>query len=178
MINARVGTLVAAVHTLTVALLGTCAIAGMVRIERQARFYGYLSITAVLTIVVIGGARALFAGLLRPAYARDQVLAGMHLLRQPAPATVHTVLPAPGPAEKRPILQTVRERGVLRVGYMRDALPFSFFNAKGDLVGFDVELGHHLASELRVRAEFITINRARLARTRSPTTPATSSWLV
>jgi ABC-type amino acid transport substrate-binding protein len=51
----------------------------------------------------------------------------------------------------------------LRVGYMPDALPFSFFNVKGDLVGFDVELAHRLAGELRVALEFLPIDRARLA---------------
>jgi Na+/H+-dicarboxylate symporter len=161
-INSRFGTLVAAMHTLTVALLGTCAIAGMVRIERRA-VLRYVAITAVLAIAVLGGTRALFAGLLRPAYTRDQVLAGMHLLRQPAPATVHSVMPADARPHTRPILEAVRERGVLRVGYMPDALPFSFFNAKGDLVGFDVELAHHLASELRVRPDFVPIDRGRLA---------------
>jgi ABC-type amino acid transport substrate-binding protein len=34
-------------------------------------------------------------------------------------------------------------------------LPFSFVNDKGDLVGFDVELMHVLASELKVELEFI-----------------------
>jgi Na+/H+-dicarboxylate symporter/ABC-type amino acid transport substrate-binding protein len=161
-INSRFGTLVAAVHTLTVALLGTCAIAGMVRIERRP-VLRYLAITAVLTVVVIGGARAVFAGLLRPAYARDQVIAGMHLLRQPAVATVQTVVPPQATPGSGPILEGVRQRGVLRVGYMHDALPFSFFNAKGDLVGFDIELAHHLASELRATAQFVPIDRTRLA---------------
>ena len=161
-INSRVGTLVAAVHTLTVALLGTCAITGMLRIQRGP-LVRYLAVTAVLTIVVIGGARAIFAGLLRPQYSRDQVLAGMHLLQQPVPAIVHRTPPARTPSDARPVLESLRERGVLRVGYMHDALPFSFFNAKGDLVGFDVELAHRLASELHVRVEFLPVDRTRLA---------------
>jgi Na+/H+-dicarboxylate symporter/ABC-type amino acid transport substrate-binding protein len=160
-INSRAGTLVAAMHTLTVALLGTCAIVGMVRIERR-RVLRYLAITAVLTVAVIGGSRVLFANWLRPSYDRDKVVAGMQLLRQPEPAIVHASVPERSAADTRPILQSVRERGVLRVGYMRDALPFSFFNAKGELVGFDVELAHYLARELRVRAEFIPIDRTRI----------------
>jgi Na+/H+-dicarboxylate symporter/ABC-type amino acid transport substrate-binding protein len=161
-INSRVGTLVAAVHTLTVALLGTCAITGMLQFRRRP-LIRYLAVTALFTIVVVGGARAVFAGLLRPQYSRDQVLAGMHLLQQPAPAVVHKTASAPGPPDLRPILESIRERRVLRVGYMPDALPFSFFNVKGDLVGFDVELAHRLAGELRVALEFLPIDRARLA---------------
>jgi Na+/H+-dicarboxylate symporter len=160
-INSRVGTLVAAVHTLTVALLGACAIAGMVRIERT-RMLRYLVITALLTVAVIGGSRLLFATWLRPVYAGGQVLTGMQLLYPAAPAVVDASAPPRGAADVRPILQVVRERGVLRVGFMRDAMPFSFFNAKGELVGLDVELAYHLARELRVSLEFVPIDRARL----------------
>jgi ABC-type amino acid transport substrate-binding protein len=61
------------------------------------------------------------------------------------------------------VLQDIRARGVLRVGYAGDALPFAFFNAKGDLVGLDVELAHTLARELGVTLEFLPIDRARIA---------------
>ena len=48
---------------------------------------------------------------------------------------------------------------MLRVGYMPDALPFSFFNEKGDLVGLDIELAHRLATELHVSLEFVPVER-------------------
>jgi Na+/H+-dicarboxylate symporter len=158
-INARVGALVAAVHTLTVALLGSCAILGMLRV-RRGPLLRYTVITAVLTIVVVGGARAVFARSLRPHYSKDQVLAGMHLLHQPVPAVVLKTPPPPEPIDHAPVLQSILARGVLRVGYVTDALPFAFFNASGDLVGFDVELAHRLAAELRVGLEFRPMDRA------------------
>ncbi len=163
-INARVGSLVAAVHTLTVALLGTCAITGMLQF-RRARLVRYLTVTALLTLAVIGGSRVVFAGLLRPEYTRDRVLSAMHLLQQPVPAVVHRSEPPAGPAgaaDAGPTLERIRARGSIRVGYMPDALPFAFFNEKGDLVGLDVELAHRLAGELRVGLEFVPIDRARL----------------
>ena len=49
---------------------------------------------------------------------------------------------------------------MLRVGYTPDALPFAFFNARGDLVGFDVELAHHLAPGAR-RAAGVRAGRSR-----------------
>jgi Na+/H+-dicarboxylate symporter len=157
-INSRVGTLVAAMHTLSVALLGACAISGTLRIQRQ-RLVRYLVVTTALTVMVIGGTRAVFAGILRPEYTRDKVLAGMHLLHEPADAIVHRTAPAPGVPEAGPILKAVRQRGTLRVGYMRDALPFAFFNEHGNLVGLDVELAHHLARELGVRLELLPVER-------------------
>src|SRR6185503_5763354 len=74
-VNSRVGTLVAAMHTVTVALLGACAISGTLRVDVR-RLARYLVITTVLTAAVIGGTRAIFAGVLRPVYSRDKVLAG------------------------------------------------------------------------------------------------------
>jgi Na+/H+-dicarboxylate symporter/ABC-type amino acid transport substrate-binding protein len=160
-INSRVGTLVAAMHTVTVALLGACAIGGVLRVDRR-RMVRYLVVTTTLTVVVIGGTRAVFAGILRPEYTRDKVLAGMHLLHEPADAVVLRTAPAPDPPDARPVLQAIRDRGLLRVGYPADALPFAFFNERGDLVGFDVDLAHRLARELGVRLELRPIERGTL----------------
>ena len=75
-------------HTLAVALLGSCAMAGTLRWERR-RIVRYLVITAILTIAVIGGARMLFGRALNREYSKDKVLAGMHLLHKPVDAVVH-----------------------------------------------------------------------------------------
>jgi Na+/H+-dicarboxylate symporter/ABC-type amino acid transport substrate-binding protein len=160
-VNARVGALVAAVHTLTVALLGSCAAGRMVRI-RSGPLLRYAAVTALLTLAVVGGARMAFSTYLRPDYSKDQVLAGMHLLHDPIRAVVLTTPPAAEARDDGPVLARVRSRGVLRVGYVADALPFAFFNAKGDLVGFDVELAHRLAGELGVGLEFRPVNRESL----------------
>ena len=142
MINSRVGSLAAAVHTVTVALLGTCAITGVLRV-RVGPLLRYLAITAILTPRRDRRrARRVRAQLLQQGYTRDKVLVGMHLLHEPAPATVLKLRPQQAVPDSRPILARVRERGVLRVGYMPDALPFAFFNEKGDLVGLDIELAH------------------------------------
>ena len=160
-INARVGSLVAAMHTLTVALLGSCAIAGMVRFRRVA-LLRYLTVTFGLTLLLVGGTRTLFAHLLRPEYSKDRVLASMHLLHASVAATTLKSAPPAEPPDTRPVLQAIRERGVLRVGYMQDGLPFAFFNGQGDLVGLDIELAHRLASELGVGLEFRPVDRALL----------------
>jgi Na+/H+-dicarboxylate symporter/ABC-type amino acid transport substrate-binding protein len=162
-INSRVGTLVAAVHTLTVALLGSCAVVGAVK-WRSPRLARYLLVTLALTVVVIGGTRLLFERGVRHEYTRDKVLAGMHLLLEPSgEEQVHrTPPPSNGVDPALPQLDVIRARGALRVGYAPNALPFAFFNERQELVGLDVEMAHRLAAELRVRAEFVPVERERI----------------
>ena len=58
---------------------------------------------------------------------------------------------------ERSRLDVIRERGTLRVGYRANALPYSFLNDRGEIVGFDVELVNALARDLGVSLEFIEI---------------------
>jgi len=159
-INSRVGSLVAAMHTLTVALLVSCAVTGHLR-WRRGQVLSYAGITAALVIVVLGGTRVLFATGLSPAYSKDKVLASMHLLHEPVAATVARTS-SPAPITTLPPLEAIDERKVLRVGYLPDALPFAFFNQAGDLVGFDVELAHRLAREMGVTLAFVPVDRDQL----------------
>ena len=62
-----------------------------------------------------------------------------------------------------PVLERVHQRGVLRVGYLADMLPFAFQNTAGHLVGFDIEMAHILARELGVKIEFVLVERERVA---------------
>ncbi|HKF61609.1 MAG TPA: cation:dicarboxylase symporter family transporter [Dongiaceae bacterium] len=68
--------------------------------------------------------------------------------------TPQSLAPIAGPAT----LDGIRARGVIRVGYGRDIVPFSYANAKGDLVGFDVSYAYKLAQDLHVRLELVPID--------------------
>ena len=86
----------------------------------------------------------------------------MHLLRDPAPGVVHrTETPVPPIPDGADVATTIRTRGILRVGYLPDSLPYAFFNARGELVGFDVELAHQLAREMGVKLELVPVSRER-----------------
>ena len=155
----RFGTLLAGVHTVAVALLGTCAMVGALRWDRR-RLLRYVIATLVMSVAVLGGARTLFGTVLAPEYRKGEVLAQMHLLRQPAQGVVvDRTLPGPRAPASALVLEAIRESGVLRVGYLPDSLPFAFVNERGDLVGFDIELAHRLASELGVRLELMPVPR-------------------
>ena len=70
----------------------------------------------------------------------------------------------PLPAVTTSVLDRVRDRGILRVGYFDDSLPYAFFNRRGELVGLDVEMALQLARDLGVTAEFVPVDRARARR--------------
>jgi len=160
-VNSRVGSFVAAIHTVTVAVLGSAAVAGHLRI--RARHLARFALGAgVSALVVIGGLRLLFATIVAPSYDKDRVIMSMDLLSHRVPAIMRERA-APddedGGGASGSLLNTIRQRGVLRVGYLPDAMPFAFTNAKGAFVGHDVELAHQLAEEMGVTLEFVPITR-------------------
>jgi Na+/H+-dicarboxylate symporter/ABC-type amino acid transport substrate-binding protein len=158
-INSRFGTLLAAVHTLTVAVLGTCAMIGLISWNRR-RIVRYAIVTVALAGLVVTGARTLFATVMAPEYDKDQVLQQMHMLTSTANAVVHRTLPALDlPPPSVATLDAIRMRGSIRVGYLPDALPYAFFNQQNQLVGLDMELAHRLATELGVRLDLVPLPR-------------------
>jgi Na+/H+-dicarboxylate symporter/ABC-type amino acid transport substrate-binding protein len=60
-----------------------------------------------------------------------------------------------GDGGRAPSLQAIQESGVLRVGYNPNVIPFSYWNDKGGLVGYDISYAYRLARDLNVRLELI-----------------------
>jgi ABC-type amino acid transport substrate-binding protein len=176
--------LLAAVHTVTVALLGSAAIIGAVRFN-PARIIRYVVITFVLSAAVLGGLRTLFSTALKQSFAGEELVYGMRsLINFSEPRIVKQAdLRDDAVRATSSILNAIKKRGVLRVGVFTDRLPFVFLNREGKLVGFDVEMAHHLAGDLGVKVEFVEIEalaalpqllaagRVDLAMTGTPVTP-------
>jgi Na+/H+-dicarboxylate symporter len=161
-LNSRFGTLVAAMHTVAMALLGACAATGTLRWRPRA-FARYAAVTVVMTISVIAATRAVATRLLPDPGSGGDALAWM-TLQTPAEAVVLPSLrrpdgPMPSPGDR---LAAIESRRMLRVGYLSDALPYAFTDHNGSLIGLDVALVHRLARELNVRLEFVPIDRRRL----------------
>ena len=157
-INVRFGALLAAVHTVTVALLGSAAILGAVRFN-SARIMRYLIITVVLSAALLGGLRTLFSTALKQSFAGEELVYGMRsLMNFSEPRIVKQAdLRNDAGGETSSILNAIKKRGVLRVGVFTDRLPFVFLNREQKLVGFDVEMAHHLARDLGVKVEFVEL---------------------
>lgn len=69
-------------------------------------------------------------------------------------ATVHRE-PVSAPALAPAGIDRIRASGKLRVGYAPHVIPFSYFNTRGDLVGYDIAYAYALARDLNVDLEFV-----------------------
>lgn len=71
---------------------------------------------------------------------------------------------AAAPGQSGTTIERIQESGALRVGYNADAVPFSYFNDAGQLVGYDVAFAYDLARALNVRVVFIPFEFPELER--------------
>jgi hypothetical protein len=140
-INSRFGTLLAAVHTVAVALLGSAAIVGGLRFH-PARVLRYLVLTIVLAAATIGGLRLLFNTALKPTFAGEELVYSMRPLMTQQEVRLSKQADLGESVEKPAgsVVDSIKKRGVLRVGVLTDRVPFAFVTRDDNLVGFDVEM--------------------------------------
>lgn len=157
-VNRHFGTLLSAMFTISLTLLGAFSMSGLIRVN-VIRIMRYLLITVLLLASVTLGLRIFIALTIDNTYDKDQIIAGMQLMHNLVPEKVHLSPPdiPPAPPGDMNRLQALRERGALRVCYRQDNLPFAYFNKAKDLVGFDIELLHHLAHDLKVSLVMVPV---------------------
>jgi Na+/H+-dicarboxylate symporter/ABC-type amino acid transport substrate-binding protein len=161
----RLGDLLGAMHLVAFTTITTCAFTGRLRL----RWVESLRTLAVLTGVAIVLVSLLRVGLRQSVELmenKEEFIAHLQLLEQPVEYEVFTeAIPNPDPLRPgETLLERIRRRGAIRVGYNEDKLPFSYFNIHHELVGFDINMAHALARDLGVRIEFVRFERSQLAR--------------
>jgi ABC-type amino acid transport substrate-binding protein len=155
----QLGTLASAMHLFALAVLGGFAMAGALRFQWK-RFVPVTALTLGLVAGAVVGLRAYFSLAVQNAYDKDKIIAQMRPLFATGPAKVYKSAPPPLPVQSaQSPMKRIRARGAIRVGYLDDIRPFSFFNGEGKLVGLDVEMAHILASSLGVSLEFVPVDR-------------------
>ena len=163
--TARIGDLLGAMHMIALTVLTAAALNGMLKLRLNALLRG-LALSAGLGLVMIAGINAYLSASFRDAFAKDKVLEEMALSIPEAyrvEAEVVDAKPNPEPlVEGRGVLDRIAQRKRLRVGLVLDKPPFAYRNARGELVGLDVELAHMLATDLGATLEFVPAEYATL----------------
>ncbi|MCG6942616.1 MAG: cation:dicarboxylase symporter family transporter [Thiohalocapsa sp.] len=160
-VAARFGTLAAGMHVIALALIGSYAMQGRLRVVPK-RLLGFVVITLALLAAILIGVRAFYTHVFVAPFTTDKVLAGLALRGEPQPHQVFRAWPGTQALRRgATALARIQDSGVLRVCYRGSDYPSAFFNSAGDLVGFDIELAHRFARHLSARIEFLPVQSAK-----------------
>jgi len=151
-INQRVGSLLAAVHTVTIGLLGSAAIAGAIRFDVR-RITRYVVVTLCLVVGLLVSLRVLFETALRPSFDGTAIVTALGPVLPRAPLSDGRGDPARPPGS--PVLDGIRAAGTVRVCYIEGRPPFAFTNRNRELAGLDIEMAHQLAIDLEVTLQLV-----------------------
>jgi Na+/H+-dicarboxylate symporter len=161
--TARLGDMLGATHILFVSVLTAAALNNMFTL-RWAKVGRTLLGAVAICVVATLGTRALLTYWSGAGYTRDQVIKHMHSAFSPSDAKVHKTLPPTRDIDRtESALERILRTGVIRVGYDPNGLPMSFFNADGELVGYDIDVAHVIARSLGVKPEFMPFEMSTLA---------------
>jgi ABC-type amino acid transport substrate-binding protein len=108
-----------------------------------------LVVTVAVGGVMIGSMHYALNIAFKDRFSRDKILSQMNLLNQQVPATILSQgEPNPIPLENGLTrVGRINQTGTIRVGFHPDNLPFSYYNARDELVGFDIDMAHRLARD-------------------------------
>ncbi len=153
----RFSNALAATYLFIFTVLTTCALRSLMRL--QWRQLGILAMSsAIVGIISLFGIRTYLGYASQGAYDKDKVIASMQLLENPVPNTIVEPTPNPNPLlTGETIWERIKRRGIIRIGFDPDNLPWSYYNSQKQLVGFDIEMAHRLARELGVKIEFVPL---------------------
>jgi proton glutamate symport protein len=147
-------------------MLVTLAYFGKLKLNLP-RLAAALVFPALVFVAIAWAGHGVQGYFLAPAGVRYGALTLDPAVTRGVPATVERIVPtAPASAPPTPgaDIERIQQSGVLRVGYNAAALPFSYFNDKGDLVGYDVAFAYDLARSLNVAVRFVPFEFPELER--------------
>ncbi len=158
-LTGRISTFTAVMHYATIALIGTYLLRGLARV-RPWQLLRAVVVGVLLVAAVLFGMRTLYSDILIVPYTQDDALKDLTFLGTPQQAVIHTTPPATTSeletGEPRHYSDII-DSGILRVCYLSGNYPLSFFNDRGDLVGFDIEMAHRVAQRLSLELEFVPL---------------------
>lgn len=165
---ARFGDLMKTMHLISFTLLTFCVLSGTTRFKPTNMVIGFVGSLLLLLVTSIGTRSYLIAEF-QDHYSREDLLTERTMVpirrTDTFEATKHTILETsePNPQPIKPgqtRIERIQERGILRVGFSPDRMPFAYFNGEGELIGFDIQMAYILARDLDVDIEFVPIDRS------------------
>jgi proton glutamate symport protein len=162
-ITGKFGSMVSVVNLFALTLISVSLFQRVLKIGLQQWIRLGVGVAAGV-VVLVGGTRIGLEVFVDEAPNTDEIIANMSVAED-VPRKVSRSFPVPGESDERPIadIRDIKNRGVLRVGYRPSNVPFSYYNNRGELVGFDIELAALLAADLEVGIEYIPFRNDHMA---------------
>lgn len=150
---------VMSIFALTLLYMGLAS--GLLKRDARSLLTTGAVVLATLLLAVVG-VRFLLSHTVATESSEREVLRQM-AITEPMPHEVsRTKRAATGAETVGDLLKTIKDRGAIRVGYNPNSLPFAYFNARDELVGYDISLAHELARGMGVKLEFYPFEYATL----------------
>jgi ABC-type amino acid transport substrate-binding protein len=170
-IAARFGDLMKTMHMLAFTMVVSCVLNGTFRFHwRRILFSAGPSILLILLSAAL--IRGWLDSNFKDRYSKAALITEreMEFPRSRPLSNINPILlnesePNPNPiAEGQSRIDRIKQRGLIRIGFDQGKMPFAYFNATGQLIGFDIEMAYYLADDLQVNIEFVPIDRENLFR--------------
>jgi len=151
LINGKFDSMVGAMSLFGFTLVIATAMSGRLKPD-PGRLLRFGAISVATLAVTVFAVRLVLATLVDTSETKADALRDMQLPRSPPPMAVYRDNPPQVPASSlhADSMRLVLDSRVLRVGYFEDRVPFSFRNARGQLVGYDIEMAAQMAQDLGV----------------------------
>ncbi|MFN3151306.1 cation:dicarboxylate symporter family transporter [Bremerella sp.] len=164
---ARFGDLMKTMHLIAFTLLTFCILSRTIHFKPTKMVVGIVG-SLVLLLATSIGTRSYLIAEFQDHYSREDLL----IERTMVPIrhgtsfqeTQHIILETskPNPQPIKPgqtRIERIQDRGILRVGFSSDRMPFAYFNSQHELIGFDIQMAYVLARDLDVDIEFVPIDQ-------------------
>jgi Na+/H+-dicarboxylate symporter/ABC-type amino acid transport substrate-binding protein len=154
----RIRVVLGAMHLIALAVLASSMTLGKFKVKKVVMVRRII-VTVLIYIVSIIGIRTFLSYTIGEAEPKDALVMKMKNIYS-SPKTTYSDKLKRNPvrlSRNETVLARVKRTHKLRVGVIKDLVPFSYINSENKLVGFDVEVAGQLAHELGVDLEFIFV---------------------
>ena len=160
-ITGKFNSMVAVMNLLVLTLLSTIVIQfGLKRF--RARLIKFFILAGPITIGILLLSRILMGYMFSDGASSNSLIAGMRVAKEISSESQTKLAPVQD-SESLITVDDIKKRGVLRVGYQQNNVPFSYLNEAQELVGFDVAMAYNLARDLEVKIAFIPYEHDKLS---------------
>jgi ABC-type amino acid transport substrate-binding protein len=161
----RIRVVLGAFHLITLTLLSISASQGFLKFKK-AKFLQALIVVSITFAVSIYGMNKLLTENMKSIPTNSEIVNQFKII-SPMQDFVILDKAVRNPNWRRQnesSLNRIKRRGIIRIGFYKNAMPFTFFNTDSALVGMGIDLAHQLAYDLKVSIEFVPINRGELVK--------------